>query len=110
MGRGPNAGNWTNPLTCIIIHLTHLSPAGLSYSFTLTPPLCVTKNKDTPTCTHWSSYHSYLDQPRSVGGMAGFVLHHPNPLLKSCPPVPLGVTGRFGARVSDRNELKEVLR
>lgn len=28
------------PLTCIIIHLTHLSPAGLSYSFTLTP-LCV---------------------------------------------------------------------
>lgn len=25
------------PLTCIIIHLTHLSPAGVSYSFTLTP-------------------------------------------------------------------------
>lgn len=54
MGRGPNAGNWRSPLD-MYYYTSHTSESCRSelqlHSDTV---LCVTKDKDTPTCTHRS--------------------------------------------------------
>ena len=54
VGRGPNAGNWTSPLDTYY-YTSHTSESCRSeLQLHSDTALCVTKDKDTPTCTQWS--------------------------------------------------------
>lgn len=91
VGRGPNAGNWTSPLD-MYYYTSHVSES-CRIELQLHSDTAVCDHEQGHPHTHTlESHHPYLDQARSVGGRAGFVIHllPPNPPAEVLPPSTTG--------------------
>ena len=92
VGRGPNAGTWTSPRD-MYYYTSYVSEScRIELQLHSDTALCVTKNKDTPTRTHWSPITHIWTNLGVLVGRAGFVTHllPPNPPAEVLPPSTTG--------------------
>lgn len=86
VGRGPNAGNWTNPLD-MYYYTSHASQScRIELQLHSDTALCVTKNKDTPTCTHWSHITHIWTNLGVLVAWLDLCFIPPNPPAEVLPP------------------------